>query len=150
MYQPGGVASGFDSSMKMRYRREGIDPFGRWLWQEFGQNTHITRIYTLYRVNDGSETRSGTSTAWYQQRCLYEAKGLRVNPHKQVLDDLCNEIRPCVEKGYNIILGGDFNESICSNESMSKNGGNWIVQHIRTTPSTSGSPSNSRKRIKGH
>ena len=120
MYQPGGVASGFDSSMKMRYLREGCDPFGRWIWQEFGQNMHITRIYTLYRVNDGSENASGTSTAWYQQRCLYEEKGMRVNPRKQVLEDLCNDISPCIEKGQNIILGGDFNESMCSKEQMKK------------------------------
>ena len=65
IYQPGGVACGFDASMKMRYLREGIDTFGRWIWQEFGHCTMVTRIYTLYRVNDGSEHASGTSTAWY-------------------------------------------------------------------------------------
>ena len=120
MYQPGGVAAGFDASMKMRYLKEGKDPFGRWIWQEFGQNLCITRIYTLYRVNDGSESSSGTSTAWYQQRCLYEEKGMRVNPRKQVIDDLCKEISPCIERGHNIILGGDFNESLTSREMLAK------------------------------
>lgn len=34
--------------------------------------------------------------------------------------DLCNELSPIIEKGHNIILGGDFNESINSPEGMSK------------------------------
>ena len=119
IYQPGGVACGFDASMKMRYLREGIDTFGRWIWQEFGHCTMVTRVYTLYRVNDGSEHASGTSTAWYQQRCLYEEEGKNVNPRKQVIDDLCEELRPWIEKGNNVILGGDFNEHINSKESLS-------------------------------
>ena len=119
MYQPGGIASGFDASLKMRYLREGFDKYGRWVWQEFGQHHMVTRVYTIYRVNAGSENSCGTSTAWYQQNCLYEADGMRVDPRKQVLIDLCNEIRPCIERGHNILLGGDFNERIYSPEAMS-------------------------------
>ena len=66
MYQPGGIASGFDASLKMRYLREGFDKYGRWVWQEFGQHHMVTRVYTIYRVNAGSENSCGTSTAWNQ------------------------------------------------------------------------------------
>ena len=65
----------------------------------------VTRVYTLYRVNDGSEHASGTSTAWYQQRCLYEEEGKNVNPRKQVIYDLCEELRPWIEKGNNEFKG---------------------------------------------
>ena len=119
MYQPGGIANGFDASLKMCYLREGVDKFGRWTWHEFGKNKIVTRIYTIYRVNDGSEHASGTSTAWYQQKCLLEESNIKTNPRKQVLDDLCNEIRPIIEKGHNIILGGDFNKHLHSPEAMS-------------------------------
>lgn len=120
MYQPGGVASGFDANLKMRYLREGVDSLGRWIWQEFGWSKMVTRIYTIYRVNDGSESASGTSTAWYQQKCLLEEKGIHTNPRKQVINDLCEELRPIIDKGDNIIIGGDFNECILSPESLSE------------------------------
>ena len=120
IYQPGGVACGFDASMKMRFLREGIGSFRRWIWQEFGHCSMVTRVCTIYRVNDGSEQTSGTSTAWYQQRCLYEIQGQRVNPRKQVIEDLCNELRTWIDKGNNVILGGDFNERIYSKESLSE------------------------------
>ena len=67
-YQPGGISAGYDATMRTRILKEGQDPFGRWMWQEFGQNSMVTRIYTLYRVNAGSEYASGNCTAWYQQK----------------------------------------------------------------------------------
>lgn len=68
MYQPGGIACAFDATIQMRFLREGLDNFGRWIWQEFGTQRMITRIYTIYRVCDGNELISGTSTAWFQQK----------------------------------------------------------------------------------
>ena len=65
-YQPGGVSGGFDSVLRTRFLKEGRDELGRWTWQEFGQNSFVTRVYTLYRVNQGSEYTSGNSTAWFQ------------------------------------------------------------------------------------
>lgn len=118
-YQPGGVSGGFDGVLRTRFLREGRDEIGRWSWQEFGQNSLVTRVYTLYRVNQGSEYTSGNSTAWFQQKILLEEKQIRNNPRSQIMTDIIQELRPLINKGINVLLMGDFNESVHSNEGMS-------------------------------
>ena len=120
-YQPGGVAAGFDCTLRSNFIREGRDKYGRWVWQEFGDNNTITRIYTIYRVINGSMENSGHCTAWSQQRLLLEQdKVTPSNPRKHVLDSLITEIKPIINKGHNLILLGDFNESILSPENMNE------------------------------
>ena len=85
-YQPGGVGAGFDGTLRTRFLREGRDDLGRWIWQEFGQSDRIIRIYTIYRVNDGSEYCSGENTAWSQQKRLLLEKNISTNPRQHVLD----------------------------------------------------------------
>lgn len=75
-YQLGGVASGFDGLLRIRYLREGSDHIGKWVWQEFGHGNMITRVYTLYEVNHGSEMTSGASTAWSQQKKYWKKVGI--------------------------------------------------------------------------
>lgn len=118
-YQPGGISAGFDATMRTRYLREGHDKLGRWIWQEFGQNRMITRVYTLYRVNAGSEHASGHTTAWYQQKMLLEESGKTTNPRQQVMLDLVQEIQKEINTGHNILLFRDFNERHKSPEGMS-------------------------------
>lgn len=91
-YQPGGICAGFDGIMRTRYLRQGSDPLGRWTWHEFGQNNMISRIYTYYRVNSGSEHTSGYSTTWFQQKMLLEEKGIKGNPRVHSLQDLVKEL----------------------------------------------------------
>ena len=119
-YQPGGISAGYDSVLRTRFLREGHDKLGRWAWQEFGQNKMITRVYTLYRVNAGSEFSSGHTTAWYQQKMLLEEAGSNANPRQQVLIDLIQEIQPEINNGRNILVFGDFNEGYHSPEGLSK------------------------------
>ena len=119
-YQPGGVAAGFDGVLRTRFLREGADVYGRWLWQEFGHGHMITRIYTLYRVNPGSEFSSGTRTAWFQQKILLEKAGLKNDPRSKVIEDIIADVKGCIVKGTNIILSGDFNEQIYSPEKLSQ------------------------------
>ena len=118
-YQPGGVAAGFDGTLRTRFLREGMDTLGRWIWHEFGHGQMITRIYTVYRVNAGSETSSGTCTAWFQRKILLEKKGIRSDPRGQIIDDLIDDLKPCIKNGTNIILAGDFNEKLYSPEKLS-------------------------------
>ena len=117
-YQPGGVAVGFDGQMRMRFLREGRDSLGRWVWQEFGQSDKIVRIYTVYRVNDGSEYASGENTAWSQQKRLLLKQNILDNPRKHVMSSLVNDVKQAMKNGANVIVGGDFNESINSPEGM--------------------------------
>lgn len=119
-HQPGGVAAGFDGTLRTRFLREGRDKLCRWVWQEFGQSNKVIRIYTLYRVNDGSEYASGENTAWSQQKRLLLEKNITINPRKMVLATLLEDVKTTIKDGINVIIGGDFNESLYSPESMSQ------------------------------
>ena len=117
-YQPGGVAAGYDALLRTRFLKEGKDYMGRWLWHEFGQNDRRLRVYTVYRVNDGSEQSSGECTAWSQQKRQLLLKNIQSNPRKQIMMDLCKELQTVIDSGVNVIIGGDFNETITSPEGM--------------------------------
>lgn len=65
---------------RIRFLREGRDSLGRWVWQEFGQSNKILRIYTVYRVNDGSEYASGENTVWSLQKRLSLQQHVNDNP----------------------------------------------------------------------
>ena len=118
-FQPGGVAAGFDDTLRMRYLSGGSDPMGRWVWHEFGQNERRLRVYTVYRVNDGSDYASGENTAWSQQKRSLLKNNITVNPRKHMLETLHKELKKHVESGVNIIVAGDFNEGLASPEGMS-------------------------------
>ena len=61
------MAARFDGVLRTRLLKEGSDHMGRLVWQEFGQNDRILRIYTVYRVNDGSVVASDKCSPWTQQ-----------------------------------------------------------------------------------
>ena len=108
-YQPGGVASGFDGTLRTRYLRSGRDNIGRWTWDEFGDNNITTRIYNVYRVINGSLETSGANTAWAQQHLYMESHKIEGTPRSQVITALTQELKNYVNKGYNVIVLGDFN-----------------------------------------
>lgn len=118
-YQPGGVGAGFDGTLRTRFFREGKDDLGRWVWQEFGQSDRVLRIYSVYRVNDGSEYFSGENTAWSQQKRLLLEKNVSINPRKHAMMSLIDDVKATIKKGINVMVGGDFNEGIYSPEKMS-------------------------------
>ena len=119
-YQPGGIAGGFDGTLRERYLREGSDPCGRWVWQEFGDSHCNTRIHTFYRVINGSVDTSGSTTAWAQQKLYFDHKAKSGNPRVLAVDDMVGEVRGLISNGYNIIINGDFNESILSPEKLNE------------------------------
>lgn len=119
-YQQGGVAACFDGLLRTKFIREGGDKYGRWIWHEFGDSDHITIIYTVYRVCDGSENSSGYRTAWFQQRLQLQKDGIEPNPRTHIMDTLISEVTKHVSDGHNVIVLGDFNEGISSPEKMSE------------------------------
>ena len=136
-YQPGGIASGFDGTLRSKYLRSGRDKMGRWTWDEFGDNNVTSRIYNVYRVINGSLETSGANTAWAQQQLYMETKNIEGTPRQNVIQELTREVKEYVDKGYNIIILGDFNESINSPEQLNekmKNIGlyNLMEHHINT------------------
>ena len=117
-YQPGGVASGFDGSLRTRFLKQGKDPLGRWMWQEFGHGSRILRVYNIYRVNDGSEFSSGENTAWSQQKRQFLPQNISTNPRKYVMTEIVREIKSVIGQGTNVMVGGDFNKDLLSPEQM--------------------------------
>ena len=117
-YQPGGVAAGFDAVLSTRLLREGSDLIGGWVWQEFGQNDRILRIYTVYRVNDGSVFASGECTAWAKQYRHLQKLNNMTNPRKQIMIDLRKELNDVISRGLNVVVAEDFNEGLMSPEGM--------------------------------
>ena len=129
-YQPGGVAAGFDCTLRSNFIREGSDKYRRWVWQEFGDDDNITRIYTVYRVLNGRMENSGHCTAWNQQRLLLEKDSEKIsNPRKHVMDSLLADVKTFTTKGHNVIVMGDFNEGLNSPEKNARtNAGGRFVQ----------------------
>ena len=118
-YQPGGVAACFDGLLRTKYLREGRDKYGRWIWHEFGENERITKVYTVYRVCEGSVYASGNSAAWAQQKLRLLQDGFDVNPRTHMIDSLLIDVKNHIASGQNVITMGDFNEGIHSCEQMS-------------------------------
>ena len=100
-------------------------------------NNVTSRIYNVYRVINGSLEISGANTAWAQQQLYMETKEIEGTPQQHVIQELIKEVKDYVDKGYNIIVLGDFNESINSPEKLNekmKNIGmyNLMENHINT------------------
>lgn len=134
----GGIVACFDGRLHTKFIREGRDPYGCWIWHEFGENNRITRIYAVYRVCEGSENISGYSTAWFQQRLQLQRDVIEINPRKHIVDSLLQDVIKHISDGQNVIILGDFNEGIYGPERMSdkfKEAGlfNMMEKHLDTT-----------------
>ena len=59
-------------------------------------------------------------TAWAQQQLHLEKQKIENTPRKHVIEELLQEVQVYVGKGYNVIVLGDFNESIQSPEKLNE------------------------------
>ena len=118
--QPGGVGIGFHGRIQQRFEKFGYDKLGRWVYAQFTGNTKTFRIYSLYRVNGDSDSTSGDTTAWTQQRDQLLQSNIGTNPRKQVIIDLCLELHSLIENEYDIMVLGDLNETIDSKEGTNE------------------------------
>ena len=115
-FQPGGVFSGFDSSLNSRFISSEQDPIGRWHCQTFRGTQKDIKIYTMYRVHRKTDDTAGLTTAWMQQRSALRSKNITSNPRDDVITSLCSKIRKDLDSNKSVILMGDFNEFIGSRE----------------------------------
>lgn len=79
--------------------RSGRDAMGRWTWDEFGDNNVTSRIYSVYRIINGSLETSGANTAWAQQQLYMEKHKIEDTPRQHVINELIKEIKCYVDRG---------------------------------------------------
>ena len=77
IHQRGGVYSAVTRDLLAgRVASTRKDKFGRFAWMDFYGKSNFLRIYTVYRVNDDSDTSTGDTTAWADQRTLLMMNGI--------------------------------------------------------------------------
>ena len=117
-YQPGGVASFTTNKLayKIFGKNNGQDEsnLGRWVWTKYqGKDGKILRVVTVYRP---VKTGGGGSQSTYKQhlRWLVKNKDDR-DPRTALMEDLSLQIEEWRDKGESIVVMGDFNEDVRSN-----------------------------------
>ena len=126
-YQPGGVLTTTCNTLSSRTASTSSDPAGRWTCNSFYGKQSFLKIYCLYRV--GPITENGIITAATQQQHYFlKTCNQTVDPRKKVIDDLLDTLQKDISKGNEIILCGDFNEGIDSND-----GTHTRLQHLGLT-----------------
>jgi len=156
--QPGGVATVLQGEMMSRYAGSEHDEVGRWVVSTFfGKNSQF-KIYNVYRTVHHVKNKTGDSTAWSQQELYLEKHRKRSkNPREQIVVDLCKSIERDVEQANDILVCGDFNESLDEKKGLHKelnklglmnvlvgkidsdlprtyNGGSKCIEHVYAMP----------------
>ena len=109
----GGILTSTQGKLSYRYAGGGCDRGGRFTWMDFYGKDLYLRIYTVYRVCQGSNSSAGDSQAWtLQKEWLLQEKGINENPRRQVLKDLKLAIQSDIEKNRAVLVVGDFNENV--------------------------------------
>ena len=111
--KPGGVLLGVTGPLVGRVKQTIDDDLGRWTGIELlGRDGHQLLILCAYQVCQSSG-RSGDTTAYSQQYSILRRRGSdSPNPRRQFVQDLKALLTPYTEAHADIILMGDFNETI--------------------------------------
>ena len=109
--QRGGTLLGTFNDYSHRVIEIGFDKrnLGRWCWTSLhGANNSRLLVVSVYRPCD---TR-GATTIYSQQRRLLLQSGISICPRIQFWNDLRVELQEWTEQGFNIVIGGDFNQPV--------------------------------------
>ena len=114
--QYGGTCTGVTGKWSGRIREQGMDTHGLGRWshvQIFGKNGREVLIVTAYQACKASISTIGSKTAYAQQRHLLRQAGDPTpNPRKRFIADLDEFLAPHHARGTEILLMGDFNETL--------------------------------------
>ena len=114
--QRGGTASMFYGRLSNRHGGTEYDDDGRWIMEKFIGETRNLCVYTVYRVNPGSEA-NGDTTIWSQlKECLKKRNILNADPRSQTIHDLVVDVKKKMEDNCAVMVVGDFNEKMDSVE----------------------------------
>lgn len=97
---------------------KGGDKMGRWSYLHFRRkNLAPLSIISVYQVCKTPTNKQG-NTAWHQQRRELNMAGrTHIHPRKAFIDDLIRVIQDFQHQGHDIIVGGDFNETLLDSRS---------------------------------
>ena len=114
-YKPGGTAilAMGDIVGRLEPKGRGGDAMGRWSYITLRRrnNNHLT-VISAYQVCKTPTNIIG-NTAWHQQRLALNTSGrTQDHPRKAFADDLVKFIAQLIGKKHDIIVGGDFNETL--------------------------------------
>jgi hypothetical protein len=127
-YKPGGTMQIITGKWQARITEQGCDNrgLGRWTFQRISSTKSNLVIVTAYRPC----VTHGPTTAWMQQWSLLREEG-RINPDpvKIFYQDLTAQLDQWTQKGYEIILMIDANETIGENPG----GLNFLIRQARLT-----------------
>jgi hypothetical protein len=119
-YKPGGTAiiAVGDIVGRLESGGKGGDPIGRWSFLHLHRrNMPPLTVISAYQVCPQPTNPKG-NTAWHQQRlALNLARRHHIHSHKAFVDDLLQTIQQFQRQNHDIILGGDFNETLDATNS---------------------------------
>jgi len=115
IYKPGGtgiLALG-DVASRLEPQGKGGDPMGRWSYLHLRRkDSPPITIISAYQVCPRPTNLLG-NTAYHQQlRALQSAERYNLHPRQAFIQDLGEFLGHLQSRGHDIIVGGDFNESL--------------------------------------
>jgi len=118
-YKPGGTMTITEGRLLGRVIASESDYLGRWEKTTLsGKQGKIITVYNTYIVGKRDHNELGEMTVARQMDATYMMEGrVNENPRSAHISDLTIAMDEDKKKGHNIILGGDFNESM-NNESI--------------------------------
>jgi exonuclease III len=116
--KPGGTLLGVTGSLVGRIKSHSADKYGRWIQVDLlGRSGRIISVICAYQVVQ-EVGRHGDQTTFSQQVRMMRLEGhLKPDPRRQFIIDMKSLVKTLHENGNDIILMGDFNESIGANPS---------------------------------
>ena len=113
-YKPGGTLTIVDGNWSGRANKcVDKDKLGRWsIITLKGRNRTCLTIITAYRCCDGVTIKNvGTTSAFFQQEAILKERGISKSPQEMFIVDLIKVIQGYTEKGHEVLLNVDANET---------------------------------------
>ena len=112
-WKPGGVLLGITGSLAGRVRKQYLDKYGRWIRVDLlGRDGRTVTLICAYQVVQ-EKGEHGARTTYSQQVRMMRLDGVMdPNPRKAFIQDIKELTKTLVKAEHDIILMGDFNESI--------------------------------------
>lgn len=127
-YKPGGtgIIAFRQVTSTLEPNGRGDDPLGRWSYLHLRRkNLSPLTIISAYQVCPTPTNVVGNTAFHQQQRYLNSSGRTGVHPRRAFQEDLGKFISTLITKRHDIILGGDFNESLTDRRSG--------IHHLATT-----------------